>query len=363
VKILHVIDNLQLGGTENQFLSLLPELARENEIVLATLRDTDRTDLGELPVTRHHRLGLTSYRSLPLAVARLRKIIAQERPDLVRAYLFWSSLTARLATPASIPLIFSIHSTMSADGYANSRATLWLEKLTYRSRHQLISVSEHALQDFDRYIGITGRSDVMTNFVNPEFLGHERPKEPFGPTYRMIAVGNLKPVKNYGFLLEALKNVADGIGLDIYGEGSERPALERQIARSGVNARLMGARSAMWEVLPQYDLFVMPSLYEGCPNAAIEAMAVGLPLLLSDIPVMREVSHGNALFFDPRDPRSFADVMRRIQAGEVNLRSMADRGLEIIRTHYLKSDYLKRLTAIYADAVASGDKAADGARR
>jgi glycosyltransferase involved in cell wall biosynthesis len=363
VKILHVIDGLPLGGTENQLLALLPEIAREHEIVLVTLKDTDRADLGELPIVRRYRLGFTSYRSLPLAVARLRKIIGEERPDLVRAYLFWASITARLATPASIPLIFSIHSTMSADGYLNSRRTLWLEKLTYRRRHHLISVSEHALDDFDRHVGLKGRADVVTNFVAPEFLRRQRPRAPFGPAFRLVAVGNLKSVKNYGYLLQALKELPSGIQLDIYGEGSERMPLERQIAESGVSARLMGARGEMWEVLPDYDLFVMPSLYEGCPNAAIEAMAVGLPLLLSDIPVMREVSRGNALFFDPREPRSFVDVMQQVQAGGVDLQAMAERGLEIVRTNYLKDDYLKRLAAIYARAVASRAKAADGARR
>jgi glycosyltransferase involved in cell wall biosynthesis len=363
VKILHVIDGLPLGGTENQLLALAPELARHHEIVLVTLKDTDRADLGPLPVVRRYRLGFTTYRSLPLAVARLRKIIADERPDLVRAYLFWASVTARLATPATIPLIFSIHSTMSADGYVNNRVTLWLEKLSYRARHGLIGVSRHALDDFDRYVGIKGRADVMTNFVNPEFVGHRRPPRPFTSSLRLVAVGNLKPVKNYAYLLDALNELPRDLQVDIYGEGLERPALERQIATTGVKARLMGIRGDMWSVLQDYDLFAMPSLYEGCPNAAIEAMAVGLPLLLSDIPVMREVSHGNALFFDPRDPRSFADVMRRIRNREVDLQAMADRGVEIVRTNYLKADYLKRLNAIYADAVASRGKAADGARR
>ena len=246
MKIVHVIDGLPLGGTENQLLSLLPELGRDNEIVLVTLKDIDRPNLGELAVARRYRLGFTGYRSLPLAVRRLRKIIARERPDLVRAQLYWASVTARLATPRSVPLIFSIHSTMSADGYSNSRATLWLEKLTYRRRHRLISVSEHALSDFDRHVGLKGPADVMTNFVAPEFLGHERPNRPFGPGLRLVAVGNLKPVKNYAYLLEALSELRSDIQLDIYGEGRERGALERRIVGTGVGARLMGARHAIF---------------------------------------------------------------------------------------------------------------------
>ena len=357
MKILHVIDSLMLGGTENQFLSLLPELARDHDIVLVTLKDADRPDLGQLPVTRRYSLGFTGYRSLPQAVRRLRGIIRRERPDLVRSQLYWSSITARLATPRSIPLIFSIHSTMSADGYLKRRSSLWLEKLTYWRRHHLISVSKHALDDFERHVGVKGTAEVMTNFVAPEFIGHERRHRPFTPPFRLVAVGNLKPVKNYAYLVEALDELPRDVSIDIYGEGSERGPLQDQIAVTGIAARLMGARGAMWEVLSDYDLVVMPSHYEGCPNAAIEAMAVGLPLLLSDIPVMHEVSHGNALFFDPEDPKSFIRLMRRILAGEFDLQAMSERGLEIVRTNYLKAGYIERLNAIYERAVATSSNA------
>jgi hypothetical protein len=132
MKIVHVIDSLGLGGTENQFLALLPDLARDHEIVLVTLNADDRAGLGELPISRRYTLGFSGPLSLPATALRLRKIIADEKPDLLRSQLYWSSVAARLATPRSVPLVFSIHSTMSEDGYLKRREALWLEKLTYR---------------------------------------------------------------------------------------------------------------------------------------------------------------------------------------------------------------------------------------
>jgi glycosyltransferase involved in cell wall biosynthesis len=125
----------------------------------------------------------------------------------------------------------------------------------------------------------------------------------------------------------------------------------------------MGAREDMWNVLPDYDLFVMPSLYEGCPNAVIEAMAMGLPALLSDIPVMREVSHGNALFFDPEKPSSFVKVMNGIEKGEVDLRAMGAKGVELVRANHVKEQYVERLNSLYASAVAGSGIGRAGARR
>lgn len=353
MKILYIIDGLPVGGTENQLLSLLPDLARDHEIVLVTLKDRDRPGLPELPIARRYSLGLRRHSALLSAVRKLRRIIDSERPDLVRAQLYWSSVAARLATPKSIPLVFSLHSTLSADGYLKNRAMLWLERLTYGSRHTVLGVSNHVLADFDQYVGIKGPAEVLPNFVRPEFLGRNRNGRSFGPSFRLAAVGNLKPVKNYGYLLEALKYLPRDIQLDIYGEGAERPALESEIRANDLNVRLMGVRDDIWNVLPDYDLFVMPSRYEGCPNAVIEAMAVGLPVLLSDLPVMHEVSHGNALFFDIKDPTSFVSLMERIQSGKVDLQEMSAKGLELVRTNHVKEDYVERLNAIYTRTITS----------
>ena len=361
MKIVHVIDSLSPGGTENQFLSLLPGMAREHEIIPVTLRGAETDPAGLAEIVRY-RLGYEGHRSLPLAILKLRSIIAAERPDLVRAQLYWSSIAARLATPKSVPLVFSIHSTMSEDGYLRSPASLWLERLTYRPRHHLLGVSGHVLADFDRYVGIKGGSDVLMNAVNPLFLQHQRAKRPAASPLRLIAVGNLKEAKNYLNLLKALREVPGPVSLDIYGEGSLRATLEQEIASGGLDVRLQGARSDLWNVLPDYDLLVMASLHEGCPNAVVEAMAAGLPLLLSDIPVMREVSHGNALFFDPGEPASLADAIRRIEAGEVNLEEMAAKGVELIRANHCRADYIERLNAIYARVVAGTPKATKGAR-
>jgi glycosyltransferase involved in cell wall biosynthesis len=359
MKIVHVIDSLIVGGTENQFLALLPELARDHEIVLVTLWENERPNLGELPVTRRYRLRFASGRSLPRAVLELRRIIATEKPDLVRAQLYWSSVTARLATPRTVPLIFSVHSTMSADGYNRRRSALWLEKLSYSRRHMLLGVSRHVLNDFDDHVGIKGRAERLPNFVRPGFAENRRQKRPFAPPFRLIAVGNLKEVKNYPFLLQAIEKLPKDVTLDVYGEGRLRPMLQREIATKGLQVQLRGARNDMWNVLPAYDLFVMPSLHEGCPNAAIEAMAVGLPLLLSNIPPMHEVSLGNALFFDPHDLTSLVGLMNRIRAGAIDLETMAARGIELVNKHYLKGAYVKQLNRIYAEAVASADKGGD----
>ena len=83
----------------------------------------------------------------------------------------------------------------------------------------------------------------------------------------------------------------------IAGEGPERFALQREIARLGIarNVRLLGNRADVPDLLQLANLFVFPSLYEGHPGALVEAMFAALPIVASDIPVHRETLLDGAL--------------------------------------------------------------------
>jgi glycosyltransferase involved in cell wall biosynthesis len=352
-KIVHVIDSLARGGTETFLINLLPDLLERYEIILVCLgAETDFPESQLLGVERHV-LGFTGSSSIPMAVLRLRRIIARHQPALVRAQLFMSGIVARLATPHDTPLVFSLHSRMSDDCYRKNRLAAPVERLTYNQRHYVVAVTRDALNDFDQWIGIKGPSDVLPNFINPAFLEAARIRTHLGPEIRLVAAGMLKAVKNYFFLVEAFRLLADvpRLSLDIYGEGSLRGALQRDIDSHGLPIRLLGKRPDIHAVLPDYDLFVMPSLYEGFANAAVEAMAAGLPVMLSDLPALREVTHGNAVFFDPTDPTSFAQELRGILRGAVPLQSLSERGIQIVRDHYGRGEYLRRLEVMYAAAL------------
>src|SRR6185312_15674748 len=93
-------------------------------------------------------------------------------------------------------------------------------------------------------------------------------------------------------------------------------------------------------------LFVMSSKNEGFGMAAIEAMASGLPLLLSDLPVFHEVTFDNALFFNITNPTSFVTLIKEILEGKYNLNQLSKKGIEIAK-QYNKEKYLADLCSIY----------------
>lgn len=133
--------------------------------------------------------------------------------------------------------------------------------------------------------GIQHKSTVIFNPLDNSIPGPwtgEREK-------RIVSVGRLEKQKNHKLLLNAFAAIAEQFPefiLEIYGEGSLRPILEKQIVECRLEKRvfLKGYTPQVLMKIRQAALFVLPSDYEGLSNALIEAMAIGIPVISTDHP-------------------------------------------------------------------------------
>ena len=195
----------------------------------------------------------------------------------------------------------------------------------------------------------------MKNYISGDFFQKEIMTKNLNQLkeIRIVAVGNIKKQKNYIYLVKAfqyLKNYR--ISLDIYGiEDEDFNNLNEEIDRYKLPIVFKGSSANINEVLPNYDIYVMPSLYEGFGIAVVEAMASGLPLLLSDLPVFHEVTFNNALFFDVKDTMSFVELIKDIFEEKYDLNQLSLKGVEIANQNYTKEIYLKKLFAIYEKTI------------
>jgi len=122
-------------------------------------------------------------------------------------------------------------------------------------------------------------------------------------------VGRLVPVKNLESLIKAFASaqrfLVKEAKLVIIGDGPMRACLEEEAKKLGIdgNIAFLGVRSDIHRLLRKIDVFVMPSIIEGCPTSLLEAMASGKAIIVSDLPSIRELVRHNeeAILVDPHN--------------------------------------------------------------
>jgi glycosyltransferase involved in cell wall biosynthesis len=181
---------------------------------------------------------------------------------------------------------------------------------------------------FRRKRGVVIRNAVA---VPPEVL-REGPFPRDGREWRLACVGRLTAAKNLSALIEAVSRLpaVPRWRLDIYGEGELRGALTAAITAHQVQDRvaLRGFTPNVWQDMATSDLLIMPSLWEGMPNVALESLAIGLPLVISDIAPHRELlpSDGTVAWVDPVRPGDIARAIGDCLSGRTDLSRMVRQG-------------------------------------
>ena len=173
-----------------------------------------------------------------------------------------------------------------------------------------------------------------------------------------VTVGRLAPEKNVGLLLRALAQPALAEAhLLVVGEGPERGALETLARRLGVERRVHFVGQAALEDVPAYaalaDVFVTGSLVEMLPVSAIEALAVGLPVLGPEVAWIRELVRPgeNGLLAAP-EPHPFAEAWARLNADRA-LRARLGAGARLSAARYDIRQTTAELVALY-EGLAAG---------
>ena len=309
--IVHVIDSLGIGGAEILLRTSLSVLPQFRHVVCYLTPPHDLANC--LEAEKVYFLDFRTNFDVFKCAYKLRKIISDEQAVLVHAHLLRSTWFSRLAAWRKVPLLFTIHNFLSEDAFKVNRMSYYMEKNTYKKRQAIIYVSKAALNDYDRWIGVKGRSYILYNLVEDAFFdtakSYKIEKE---EETRLIAIGNLRRQKNYMNLLKAfmhLKN--ERVSLDIYGNGSLHDQLQSFISHHQLPVYLKGQEKNMSGILQNYHGFIMPSSFEGYGIAAMEAMAIGVPVLLSDLEVFREITNDQALFFNQDDPVQIAEAIKR----------------------------------------------------
>ncbi len=188
----------------------------------------------------------------------------------------------------------------------------------------------------------------LTRFAPPPRTARE-PGAPMTVAY----VGRIRPVKGVKVLVDSWPKVVPGCNarLLIAGDGAERESLARTARESGVgdSVEFMGEVSDVPGVLARADIYVQPSFQEGLPNAVLEAMAMGLPIVATRVSGNEDVvaDGDNGLLVPPGDPEALAAALRRLIADPALAARMGRRSREIVESRFSLPAVMSQLRAAY----------------
>lgn len=304
------------GGAERQLVYLSGELVRRGwNVHMALLRGGPNFEgLASSGATIHK---IPAWGNYDLFIFwRLMRLMRSVRPDLVQTWITQMDVFGGMASRlANIPYILS----------ERSGAAAYAPTLKNRLR---VRVGRYASAIVTNSVGgkhywETQNRDSVPMYVvrNGLPLGEIALAVPSMNDFRILPstkmllfAGRLSPGKNIENLIRAFRTVSsqrDAILL-VCGEGELRKRLEKKIRDENVNGRVIvaGYIKNVWGLMKRADAFVSVSTYEGHPNAVLEAMACGCPLVLSDIPAHRDfLDEEKAVFVEPGSPQQIAQAI------------------------------------------------------
>ena len=321
--ILHIIPTLEGGGAERQLASLAVEQQRDGlDVHIGLRRGGVHAKTLEGSGVKLHLLG--DYPAVdPRLSFSITRLIRRVRPSIVQTWLVSMDITAGLAaTMTRTPWILSernsieFYRTLGRVGSIRARVARYADAIISnseggrdywaqaipRSRNSNLFVVHNAL-DVDRIRATPASPETFSNPL-------------------LLVVGRFSPEKATDVIIDGIAKAAGAnFQAVMIGEGPLRAEIDRTIDAQHLRERvsLRPYQPDWWGWLKRADVLVSMSRFEGNPNVALEAMAAGCPVILSDIAAHREIADDTSAIFVPMDDagglaRAIQDTLSRPDA-------------------------------------------------
>jgi glycosyltransferase involved in cell wall biosynthesis len=320
-------DAREIGGAERSLAHLAAALSREIEVAVVGVDEkvVDEVAAGRRDATSAV-LPFVRTRYDASAIAAHLRMLLDLRPHVFHANLIspWACQMA-IFLAGSVPRV-RVVAVEQLPSPPRSAWQLRLKRVTARRLSAHVAVGERSAREVERLLGLR-RGSVRTIYNGvPDFEpGNTGLALHSGPT--IGAVGRIEHQKGFDVLIRALPGLPQAQVVFV-GDGAERGDLARLAAEAGVAERVhwVGWSEEPHAYLASFDVFALPSRFEGFPLAVVEAMLARLPVVASDVGSVAEaVRHGETgLLVPAEDPGALAAALgsllenprRRSELGE-----------------------------------------------
>jgi len=374
VRVAFVINSLGSGGTERSTAVLLPYLRdRGIEPVVFCLHHRCEGDEQSV-LDAGFDVRFVKGRGLSRVFA-LRAALQELRPAIIHTAIFEADVGTR------IPVISSLVNTP----YAAARLTdpnisrwklaiartidSWTGRLLTTRFHAVTQgVADEAVSSLRlprRKITVVerGRDDKELGRPDPRRRSKVRGAEGWrDEEIVVVAAGRQEFQKGHVHLVDAIHRLVSVypqmIAVIAGRRGNASDDIEARIAQHGLadQVRLLGYRDDVADLLVGADVFVMPSLYEGTAGAAIEALALEVPIVASDLAGTRDVLNdgANATLVEIGDATALADAIALVIENPIEASARAARGRQDFEERFTIEESADRMVAFYRDVADQG---------
>lgn len=342
IRVLHVIDSLDLGGAQTVLLNLLRFRDRADfhcEVAAMHGRGIFAGAFEALGVPVH---SLSDHRWPPAYLRNFPALLRRGRFDVAHFHLFGANWLAKpLSALGGVRCRY--HHDHCNDAFrADSPAVICADALANAFSTRVLAVSR-SVERFNRRVEALP-DERVTYFPNGVDLDEFHPATPReradararfglpGDAFVIGGVGRFTPQKNFGLLLAAAGPLLDArpnVVLALFGAGPEEADLR---ARAGDRVRFMGTVAERAGIYHALDALVLPSRFEGMPMTVLESMAAGVPVLASAVDGVKEIAvpEEHALLAPPESVGAFRAGLEQLIADSERRRSLADSARKLV---------------------------------
>jgi glycosyltransferase involved in cell wall biosynthesis len=368
--VLHLIDSFNKGGSESQAVQLVRLLQGigRYRILMACLNNNgplrteiDRFDLGEIP--EYKLTGFFNLRALH-QLKRFTAHLKRQQVDILHTHDFYTNVFGMWAgAVAGVPVRIAARRESSGMRSTTRRV---LERASYRAATRIVANCEEVRRQLTEEGVSPRRIEVIYNGVDASRMCQSRSANrsemaasfglPTDPRRLFISiVANLRlPVKDHVTFLRAARTVAEvapQATFVVAGEGELMNSMRLLAKELGITKQtfFLGSCSRVAELLSITEIGVLSSLYEGFPNAVLEYMVAGCPVVATDVGGIREavVDGETGYLVKAHDHEAMARQILRLLDAPQRARAMGILGQQIVKQKFSSEAQVEAITSLY----------------
>jgi len=335
------------GGAENQLVKLAISLKNDSYQVkiIGFRKQNDFEEALRVAGIPFIVFNINSF----LGIYSLLKFLNTKKPDVMISFMYGANVIGRL-----VRLVFSVPLITSVRNIVISKKFVWIYKFTRNIDSFTVFNSEYALRKFiDKSITNRSKSLVINNAISlPSKSLQSQSKE--NDVFTLTSLAHFRPQKDYLTLFKAIKILKDKqipVRLFCLGHLYGQSWPEELVAKLGLNEeiKLMGFLDSTEDYIGRSDVLVLSSLWEGTPNALLEAMANEIPIISSRIPGCEDLvqKSGAGLLFNPGSAQDLAGVIEELLKMEAKRKmDMGKRGRTFIMDNFSENKIYEEWKAL-----------------